>query len=215
MTTRLAEAISRASLLAQEPDEDHYRKVEELERAERRDRRRERLKAAGVELARSVHDAVVADSGLKETVSLGAVRRWWARRDPQMLVLNGGQGCGKSVAAAWAVATHEDSTVWVHALDLERIFAAQFGDEIKLQDRICSARLLVLDDIGIEKDPAPMCQTLYKILEKRKQRRTIVTTNLGEEAWFERYSETRLVSRFRELAVFFVDRGPDLRGGGR
>jgi DNA replication protein DnaC len=130
-------------------------------------------------------------------------------------VLTGGQGCGKSVAAAWAVATHEDPTVWVHALELERVFAAQFGDEIKQQERVCGARLLVLDDIGIEKDPAAMCQTLYRLLEARRQRRTIVTTNLSEAKWLERYCEPRLVSRFRELAVFFVDRGLDLRGGGR
>lgn len=217
--TRVAAAISDAMRAWEDMvGPSDVEAMQAAERSEACERRLRRLKASGAyeSLERKVRAAIVADSGLRDTNSLGTVKVWRSRRDlARMLVINGNHGCGKSSAAGWAIAATDDQSVWVNVLDLERVFAAQFGDEVKQQERIVNARLLVIDDIGYEKSREAMCQTLYYILERRKQRDTIGTSNLSRERWFERYNEPRLVSRFREQAVFFTDLGPDLRGGGR
>jgi DNA replication protein DnaC len=195
---------------------EHDAIVREAKAVEERQRRADRLEALGIELERKTHGSVVANAGLDlprpSGTSIRAVQRWLWRNDLKpTLVLVGGRGCGKSVAAAWAVANFAGSACWYSASDIMRIFASNFGDALKFQERVKLARLSVLDDVATEPDRARMCAALIEILEKRKQRKTIITTNLGLADWVTRYPDERLHSRLKD-AYFVVDDGPDLRG---
>jgi len=196
---------------------DHERQVRESEAADERRRRRERLAEFDLELPYEAHQRIVRDENLLDRTSLVAVRRWLPRRDvPPMLVISGESGCGKTFAAAWAVANTQDSVTWTHAQDLERIFAVRFDRDstnglTKPQRRILLARLTVLEDIGTEKDAAEMTSTLLRILESRKQRKTLITTNMSKEAYFARFNDSRLHSRYKESLAFVYDKGGDLR----
>lgn len=210
-------------------------KADEIERSNReaselqgRRLRRERLMRVELELERKIHAAVIESPDLKphpkslgERSSLRFVQRWMAREDlPPCLVLVGKHGVGKSVSAAWAVANHPGPAAWYSATDIVRHFGGFNDDDKRCQRRIRYAKLLVIDDVAFEPDSQKMCTALVEILEKRKQRRTIITTNLvqksdpGCDSWEVRYPDDRLHSRLKESAVFVADNGPDLRGMG-
>lgn len=159
-----------------------------------------------------VREALVSRNGLRDTASRSAVRVWIddAQARP-WLVLSGGTGCGKSVAAAEYVAEH--GALWVRAELLVRVFQANFGDQFEQQELIRDCRDLVLDDIGSEAEPLKMCSVLIEILDARKSRRqrTIVTTNLGKRAFAERYANERLISRLAEQIAWHGDTATDLR----
>jgi DNA replication protein DnaC len=211
----LSEALDRLEHAIFDPTRlaENERLAKEHQEADLRDRRRERLEALGIELEKSTHRQIVADSGLKDTTSLVAVKRWLtSQHDWPMAVLSGNRGCGKSVAAAYVVANWDRSAAWSSAPDLIRVFSGNFGDQLKRQEVLKKARLLVLDDIGTEGDATRMCAALVELLDERKQRKTLITTNLNKTAFFERYADERLHSRIRELAGFVGDKGPDLRG---
>ena len=217
--TKLGEGLSEAlarferTIFDESRVAENERLAKEHQEAEARARRRERLEALGIELEHKLHRRVTSDQDLKSTVSLIAVKRWLPRRDvPPMLVLHGKGGCGKSAAAAYAVANWEQSACWSSAADLIRTFSGNFGDVLKRQEALKRSRLLVLDDVGTEVDAVRMCAALIELLDERKQRKTIVTTNLNREAWLARYPDERFHSRLKESAAFVGDKGPDLRG---
>ena len=210
----LSEALARFEQVIFDPERmaENERLAKEHQESEARSRRRQRLEAVGIELERNLHRQVVYDRDLKPTRSLSAVRGWLPRRDYPMLVLNGNRGCGKSGAAAYAIANWDQSAHWISAADVIRVFSGHFGDALKRQETMKRARLLVLDDVGTEGDASRMCSALVELLDERKQRKTIVTTNLNKEAWLIRYADDRLHSRLKESAAFIGDAGPDLRG---
>jgi DNA replication protein DnaC len=211
----LSEALERLEHAIFDPARlaENERLAREYEEADQRDRRRERLEALGIELEKTTHRQVVSNVGLKDTTSLIAVKRWLtSQSNYPMAVLTGNRGCGKSVAAAYVVANWDRSAAWSSAPDLTRVFSGHFGDALKRQETLKRARLLILDDVGTEGDAVRMCAALVELLDERKQRKTLVTTNLSKEAFLERYSDERLHSRLRELAGFVGDKGPDLRG---
>lgn len=213
--SNLSEALDRLEHAIFDPSrvEENERLAREHHESEQRSLRRERLDALGIELEKNTHRQVVANVGLKDTTSLVAVKRWLTSQNNwPMAVLTGNRGCGKSVAAAYVVANWDRSAAWSSAPDLLRVFSGNFGDVLKRQDTLKHARLLVLDDIGTEGDAARMCATLIELLDERKQRKTLITTNLSKAAFLERYADERLHSRLRELAGFVGDKGPDLRG---
>lgn len=159
--------------------------------------------------------ALVYRSGLLETASLKAARTWLQNPKARpWLVLSGGTGAGKSIAAAWVLT--ERGAVWISANQLNRIFAANFGEQLEEQQSVCRCHTLVLDDVGGEHDAARMCSALLEILDSRKSHsRTIVTTNLGKKAFADRYANERLTSRLHELVEWHGDAGPDLRRANR
>jgi len=186
---------------------------------EARIRRMEVLHREGVPLDAKVEQAIL-DGGdkLKPTRALQAVRGWLGRQDvPPVLVLSGGTGCGKSAAAAYAVAEHR-AGIWRTAAQLCRTFSASFGEQFDDQELCLTAALLVADDVGTELEPhrERMAATLVELLEHRKRpsTRTIITTNLNRRAFADRYGSERLMSRMAREAgvVAWVEaQGPDLR----
>lgn len=186
--------------------------VKEAQNSADKQQRADRLEALGIELEADSHQAVVNDNGLIEGISLKAVRRWlWNPRLEPILVLVGQSGCGKSLAASWAIAGFQRSSCLYTARDVVRIFASNIErDDRKAQSRMKKAHLTVLDDVATEENAVAMCAALIEILGAREQKRTIITTNQSEADWLKRYPDTRLHSRLKR-AHFVYDNGPDLR----
>lgn len=191
--------------------------VAELE-ADRQDQRKGNLER---ERALRLPDADVAglvSGNLLETVSLSVAQEWFTNpaRKP-CLVLAGGTGCGKSLAAAWALA--EIGGVWMGAPRVERVFAASFGESYAEQERARNAALLVVDDAGTEDSPQRFERALIELLDARNNRRyrTILTTNLAKhhtdpkKSFVGRYPSDRLRSRMQSLSQWSTSGGPDLR----
>jgi DNA replication protein DnaC len=205
--------------------------------AQARDRRAARL--GGIALDADTERKIVAGEPLDATKSLAAMRAWTGKHDVRpVLVLAGTTGVGKSVAAAWAVANRvsyqrpedpenpwassstnwsENCSRWYNARKLCNLFDARFGDQLGEQEMVARCELLVLDDVGTELDAGKMGAILCELIEDRKRdaryMRTVVTTNLGTQAFRERYADPRLASRLEGHASSIVDAGPDLRRG--
>lgn len=186
----------------------HQAKLAAAEDEERRDRRRERLDRAGLLdcLTVDAGRSVVSGRGLDSTKSIEALRAWQtARMTPPWLVLAGPKGCGKSVAAACAVADYTGGAFYLPSAKVVPTFAARYGDALEHRERVVSCGFLVLDDPGsMDETPAELAligNALVELLDARKtpRRATILTTNLTRRALFERYRNDRLPDRLMEL----------------
>lgn len=140
-----------------------------------------------------------------------------------ILVLSGGPGCGKTVAAAvwisvfvkdeknWSKANDPDlcihpkmickTPVWVTAAKLSRWERYESAEMAKL----LHASRLVIDDLGGEfLDKGGFYASLLDEIVNERQgasRPTVMTTNLDASAFKERYGE-RIVDRIREGGRF-------------
>lgn len=196
-------------------EENDRRWEEELalrEAAQRRQERAQRLEAAtDLRLRDEVHHALIEGAPLLETESLRAAKKWALGGERPALVLVGGTGCGKSVAAAWVLA--QLGGVWLPAELACRNFAANFGEGYAQQTIARNCPMLMLDDVGTESDGARMLQVLTELLDSRKSRRhrTIITTNLTKARFEARYRNERLGSRMAESVSWSTSAGKDLR----
>lgn len=158
------------------------------------------------------------NGGLRETEALTVTRRFVAERRKTFLVLGGGTGPGKTVAAGWSV--DRDGGVLVKAMQLTR--AGTYGDEAEaFWRRLHGASVLALDDLGMEpRDEKGWAEAnLAALLDDRydAEAPTVITTNLTLAQFDERYLSSdggRLRDRFAEAGVFFWLRGESLRGDG-
>lgn len=139
------------------------------------------------------------------------VESWVAYPGCHTLLIVGDVGCGKSTAAAWAVACTQDNALWLSARmvdDLER-----WKTVSELAYRV---GLLVIDDLGTERvtESGWGTETLGSLWVDRIDscKRTLVTTNLGPEGIIKRYGD-RLRSRLnrRPQAGFIEGGATDLR----
>lgn len=175
--------------------------------------RRDRLETEAVPLDPSAHKAIVEGGArLASTPSLEAVKRWLGASNAKpLLVISGGTGCGKSVSAAYAVAHSPTGGRWRTAAAVCRVFGAQYGDLLSDQAVMRGTGLLVIDDIGTELHGDRMGAALVELLEYRRTRRTLVTTNLDKRAFAARYPDERLISRMRAYSSWVNDKGSDMR----
>lgn len=135
------------------------------------------------------------------------------------LVLSGGPGCGKTVAAAaWMVAYVRDRSLWapsdfsprITGIEPVWITAAKLARWQRYDDEAMRKLLrtprLVVDDLGGEYlDKAGFYASLLDEIVNERQaeaKPTIMTTNLNAEAFKERYG-ARIVDRIREGGRFF------------
>lgn len=168
---------------------------------------------------------------LKSNACVEGVARWLAQTDQPFLVLTGGAGAGKSLAAARCLShARRLFTAYAHPLADEPVtveeydardgmfitaaalhYAKRFSDTPgpSLLDRAALVRWLVLDELRAEDLKGAGKERLEEVLGERYacQRRTVITTNLAAKELSPLLGE-RLASRFAEAAMV-VDAGDD------
>ncbi len=126
-------------------------------------------------------------------------RKTTGERGGVVLFLSGDPGCGKTVALAWACAQYippplahrpagklpGDAARFAYTSDVVRLARAQFGHELEQAQAILGARLLCLDEAGIETDPSVLAEILMRRIAD--ERPTILATNLTPEQLEARY----------------------------
>lgn len=208
------ELASQHAALSAELEAERQR-LEQIARAKADEARRlERLEAVGI----GAREIALLEKP-KPTEALQRAREWLAS-DWDFLLLCGGPGAGKTIAAANVVADF---------LDAERakepgfvlpsagrkpsgakVVRAAEGQRLGLFDEDSRAAvqqmrrvaLLVLDDMGTEMLTDVWRQQLDDVIDARysDKLRTIVTTNLTPEAFKERYG-ARIADRIRQTAM--------------
>jgi len=158
----------------------------------------EYLKACGVG---SLETGVVV-KGLEPRESRVVTKEWLAGTK-LMLVLHGGPGSGKTVAACEALLDprYRRAGRFITAYQLSR--ESYYERDFHLANE--KAGLLVVDDIGQEQLAGPFLATLDGLLSERIrwERRTILTANLSMEDFQNRFAPkgSRLASRLAGYAV--------------
>jgi len=147
---------------------------------------------------------------LKATEALEAVRA----RFGDVLVLMGGIGTGKTLAACWwaAKAMHEGAG-FMTAAELARWPRY----EMAAMDRLLGAAALVVDDLGTEymDDKGNFLAVFDEFVNTRcaNMRKTVITTNLTPKTFRERYG-ARITDRIVECGRFVSVAGDSMRGPG-
>lgn len=180
--------------------------------AEDLQRQLDRLLRAGVvrELAELVCTGHVEQSeaveALRDELNSGA----------RFVILSGGVGVGKSVAAAWwlkrALERHGTADIsWLHAHQLARLTGY---DTVAQLEGVECCDFLVIDDLGLEYLDAKgwLATAIDSIVYQRhgNRRLTVCTTNLGAADFRSRYGE-RVADRIRACGVFVEIAGKSLR----
>lgn len=135
-----------------------------------------------------------------------------SRSGKTVVVLSGGLGCGKTVAATRWVAEGDDTKpLFVRAAAFEAIGRY----DRKWRERWTTASSMVLDDLGAEYGDAKenflaILDELFDVVYSHPIP-CVVTTNLLLKDFRLRYGE-RIYSRLRECAEWRNVSGPDLRG---
>lgn len=178
---------------------------------ERRLDRSSRLKNSGIMLSpRSVRAVVRAEPS--DTHALEIVHEWLGRGPAatSVLVLLGGVGCGKTTAAAWALAELGGSALLGD--EVSRLVRSNWSADVdRLASALRSSALLVVDDLGTSQDAERDAQrALYAIVNARQGLPTIITTNKSPEG-FREFCEERTTSRLREVGKAVWCKGEDLR----
>lgn len=130
------------------------------------------------------------------------------------MILMGPTGSGKT-SIAYAVAREMflsgyKTKIWQTAELLEKIRPSDTQKVVFESAKTC--QLLVLDDLGVEKDSEWTEERIFLILDYRWQWNlpTIISTNLSEEQFSVRISD-RIYSRIHDGAKVLVIQGKDYR----
>jgi DNA replication protein DnaC len=136
-----------------------------------------------------------------------------------ILVLSGGEGCGKTVAACVTLdrqmRTRCRPGLFVKAIDMARVgaFNVEFWADMRQPD------ILVIDDMGTEPldEKGWALANIHALLDARYDdlTKTVITTNLPLTRFEGRYGQDggRLLGRLRESGVFVEIPDASLRKG--
>lgn len=185
----LAAAIARASEVCTATDAD----IAAMEARAQTEAQRDRLSASGIgRVLRATDKHAVIEQTLSETEALRKVRNWLAlaTRTPSpgrnVCVLCGDPGLGKTVAAAWALARCGGLYVKVdeYLRDYDRWQRDRSFDErtSTLLVRYKRAHLVVVDELGRERNAELARDAIYDLIDSRQTRRrelTLIITNLS------------------------------------
>lgn len=194
--------------------------------AEERRAEWERRRAYVAQGLPAVHVDRVLNGALEDTEALRAVQAFAADPAARRIVLAGGKGCGKTLAAVWALMNTPPGAyphgrygaAWPAELHPRFIDASELATT-SLYDReaiapLKTCRILVIDDLGIEygDQKGVFASLLDSVFDARYRGdlRTILTTNLNAAEFKARYSE-RIVDRLREAGTFVESKAPSLR----
>lgn len=218
-----ADAEARGMTMEQvraEREAESRAREEEQARKDERAKKCRNLAAMRRHMPADAFESVVSGT-LTKTPTLSFVKRFLrAEKHPPICVLTGGTGCGKTIAAAWAVCLCPGAE-YVHARDLAARYIPYSHDEARgITPLDMDAPLLVLDDVGTErwsrdgKGPADdrFIEALSTIIETRQNRDTIIITNKTQEGFLAAYCvDPRDMSRMMGLAAFCKGGAEDLR----
>lgn len=188
------------------------RAAEDAARTRRREQsRRERAKwsalsANGFPL-RAIEEARSADVTDPVLCRVAA----WDAEATSILVISGGYGVGKTVAATWWAATRESPPCFLRA----STFAAASRYDHDAREHWYGASALVLDDLGAEfADAKGSFQTdLDELVDVfyGDRRPLLITTNCTSTEFKSRYGG-RVIDRIRESGAFWQHDGASRRG---
>lgn len=212
-TTSIDDELQRvldrgAELLASEEDMERF----SAKQAERD--RRDRLETSGISEHLDLRgaDAIGRDAP-ERSRSLDLVRTWLVSTRP-MLMLLGEPGQGKTVAAAWALARM--SGRYVREQDLCEM-RANWRTRREYRSHV-RCELLVLDELGTERDPVGAADTFQDVVDNRQRspRRTLLLGNLDRTKLVEIYDKRTLdrlglESDDHGIAVIRSLKGPSMR----
>lgn len=167
-------------------------------------------------LGKGVHDDADSNSGDQRSSS---------PRKKTIAVFAGPLGVGKTIAASYVLANGHPQRitgVWTseHAprfLHAESAFAGSklVGEsDVKMRRQLERAQILVIDDLGLEKDPRKTFQPYMDWLMNTRYGGdgwTVLTTNLPAEDFRRRYGE-RIYDRLKHRACWYEIAHESLRG---
>ncbi len=190
-------------------DARRAREAEEAELQRQELRRRERVALA------MVPPRICAQlEQLQDTPAVRSVYQFIQGKLP-VLLLSGGVGVGKTVAAALAVRLAlRPGTVWVTAFELSTM--PLYGEGSDARRRAKDAPFLVIDDLGVENLHDAFRPVLDDLVNHRASAHalpTVITTNLDVDALKARYG-ARITDRLRESAQIVVCGKDSLRRRG-
>ena len=144
------------------------------------------------------------------------VQRWPDMyRENKGLLLWGAVGTGKSYLAACIANALLEQEVRVYMTNLADVINYGFDGRNEYIDKLCRAPLLILDDLGMERNTAFGVETVFQVIDGRciRQKPLIVTTNLTLEEMDnpgcdDRY---RIYNRVRSVTVPVCFAGENLR----
>lgn len=171
--------------------------------------RHHRVKSARIPLVPGMADRIITGN-LDATEPMLAAREWLKAATGVLLML-GTRGTGKTVAAAWIVSRHPYAR-YVKAREFVRLSMAAFGDDHLRYAELLEAPLLVIDDLGTERDRERGKEALHDVVDDRLALPTIVISNMDKEAFKARY-DARTIDRLREVGTAVEFAGPSLRPG--
>jgi DNA replication protein DnaC len=178
-----------------------------------RDCRQAVVTAYGSRMLAETAEAFV-DGMFTETQAVAATREW-SKGDKAFLILHGGTGAGKTMAAM--IAMIGVRAIMVRSPDLGRVIEPWSSDGRNAPLDPSWHRLFVLDDLGAERaDDARWATSFDELIDARqglshgKRLRTIITTNLTPQQIRAKYSE-RALSRVGASNVSVILSDADMR----
>lgn len=188
------------------------------ERHVREQRLKDRSPFMGPAITPEDHVAIVRDELDYSNDALEKVSAWRDRfhglregRHVPITVMMGIKGLGKTVAGAWLIA--QEGGVYVSALELSKRLISGHWKDIEWSSEVVRNRVVVLDDVGTVQDDKSEVTALYEFVNRRQSLErglTLITTNLGKEAFAERFGERTMV-KLMHVAVLAEITGSDLR----
>jgi DNA replication protein DnaC len=158
---------------------------------------------------------VVAGSNVEDTPAIASLRLS-LETGARFVILSGGVGVGKSIAAALWLRRMRDKhgacgMLWRHAHEVARV--SGYGHEEE-QKQLEQCNFLVLDDLGVEFSDAKgfFAATIDSLIYQRhgNRRPTVCTTNLAASDFKERYG-ARVVDRIKQVGAFVQIAGDSRR----
>ena len=135
------------------------------------------------------------------------------------LLLWGGVGSGKTFAAACTANYAIDNGVTAKITSLPRINGASIEERREFLDAMPGWGLLVLDDLGTERDTATANEIVFQVINTRYESRKpmIITTNLTDQQLLNPATQhqARIYDRVLEVCVPVFCGASSLRGGAR
>lgn len=211
-----ARAEGFESLAAREAHErDVAEAVATAERNLATERRRKKILASvGDRITDEMHTAIATGSPMRDEEATRVLAKWIASSYPA-IILAGGTGAGKTVAAVRLACELTCSVQFIKAARVGAHFERWSSDrEDKIAPLGLGVDVLIVDDLGMESlDDRRSLPALEEICDARQsaRTRTIFTTNLTAEQYGARYSERMRSRLFQSAGVLTTVRTRDLR----